>query len=42
VSADVDWGDWSNASRRRGVPQFSERCFAMVTGAKTRAMGVQD
>jgi len=42
IPADVDWSDWSCASRRRGAPQFSERCFAMVTGAKTRAMGVQD
>ena len=39
---DADWSDWSAASRRRGVPRFDERCFAMITGAQTRAMGVQD
>lgn len=40
--ADIDWSDWNAASRRRGVPGFDERCFAMITGAKTRAMGVTD
>ena len=41
-SADIDWTDWSPESRRCGVPAFDERCFAMVTGANTRAMGVSD
>ena len=38
----IDWEGWSSASRRHGTPQFSERCFAMITGAKTRALGVRD
>ena len=38
----IDWQGWSAASRRHGAPQFDERCFAMITGAKTRAMGVSD
>lgn len=38
----VEWEGWSSASRRHGAPQFSERCFAMITGAKTRALGVRD
>ena len=36
----LDWAGWSSDSRRHGEPQFDERCFAMITGAKTRAMGV--
>lgn len=39
---EVDWSDWSPATRRPGAPAFDERCFAMVTGAGTRAMGVSD
>lgn len=38
----IDGGDWNPASRRSGVPAFDERCFAMITGAKTRALGVRD
>ena len=38
----IDWHGWNVASRRHGTPQFDERCFAMITGAKTRAMGVRD
>lgn len=41
-AADRDWSGWNAASRRRGIPAFGERCFAFVTGAKTRAMGVHD
>jgi len=41
-TADTDWDGWSPASRRHGIPAFDERCFAMVTGANTRAMGVSD
>ncbi len=37
---ELDWDGWSSDSRRHGAPQFDERCFAMITGAKTRAMGV--
>ena len=40
--ADIDWDGWSAASRRHGTPAFDERCFAMVTGASTRALGVRD
>lgn len=40
--ADTDWDGWSAASRRHGIPAFDDRCFAMVTGATTRAMGVSD
>ncbi len=40
--AETDWDGWSAASRRHGIPAFNERCFAMVTGATTRAMGVRD
>ena len=40
--ASTDWDGWSAASRRHGIPAFDERCFAMVTGAKTRALGVRD
>lgn len=39
---EVDWSEWRRASRRCGVPAFGERCFAMITGAGTRAMGVRD
>ncbi len=39
---EIDWDGWNPASRRHGVPAFAEGCFAMVTGAKTRAMGVRD
>ncbi len=39
---DTDWDGWSAVSRRHGIPAFDERCFAMVTGASTRAMGVRD
>jgi 1,2-phenylacetyl-CoA epoxidase catalytic subunit len=38
----VDWEGWSAARRRHGVPRFDETCFAMITGARTRAMGVRD
>ncbi len=41
-SASVDWTGWSRASRRHGIPSFDESCFAMITGARTRAMGVRD
>jgi phenylacetate-CoA oxygenase PaaI subunit len=41
-SLDIDWSDWSPATRRSGAPAFDETCFAMVTGARTRAMGVSD
>jgi len=41
-AVDIDWSDWSPASRRCGAPAFDETCFAMVTGARTRAMGVSD
>ena len=40
--AHTDWEGWNAASRRHGIPAFDERCFAMVTGAKTRAMGVRE
>jgi len=39
---EIDWSSWNPASRRCGVPAFEERCFAMITGAGTRAMGVSD
>jgi phenylacetate-CoA oxygenase PaaI subunit len=41
-TVDIDWSDWNPSTRRRGKPAFDERCFAMVTGARTRAMGVSD
>jgi phenylacetate-CoA oxygenase PaaI subunit len=37
---DVDWDGWNDASRRHGVPEFDDLCFAMITGANTRALGV--
>lgn len=38
----IDWEGWSPASRRHGAPAFAERCFEMITGARTRALGVRD
>ena len=38
----IDWEGWSPASRRHGAPAFDERCFEMITGARTRALGVRD
>ncbi len=40
AAGDVDWDGWNNASRRHGVPEFDDVCFAMITGANTRALGV--
>ena len=41
-ATDIDWSAWNPASRRVGAPEFDEVCFSMITGARTRAMGVQD
>jgi phenylacetate-CoA oxygenase PaaI subunit len=41
-AARIVWDGWSAASRRHGVPAFDDDSFAMITGAKTRAMGVRD
>ncbi len=38
----IDWQGWSSASRRHGIPAFDDDSFAMITGARTRAMGVSD
>ena len=42
-AADVEilWEGWSRTSRRHGIPAFEDACFAMITGAKTRALGVR-
>ncbi len=42
AAVDIDWDGWNNASRRHGVPEFDDVCFAMITGAKSRALGVRD
>ena len=42
AGVEIEWSGWHPASRRCGVPAFGERCFAMITGAGTRALGVRD
>lgn len=42
LTRDPEWEGWSEASRRRGVPDFDAESFAMLTGAHARAMGVSD
>lgn len=38
----VDFDGWDPRTRRRGVPDYDEASFAMLTGAHARAIGVQD
>ena len=38
----IDWKDWSETSRRHGLPDFDDESFGMLTGAHARAMGVRD
>ncbi len=40
AAVEIDWDGWNNASRRHGAPEFDDVCFAMITGANTRALGV--
>jgi ring-1,2-phenylacetyl-CoA epoxidase subunit PaaC len=37
-AADIDWDGWNKVGRRHGVPAFDDDCFAMITGANTRAV----
>lgn len=42
VTEEVDFDGWNAASRRHGAPAFGDGCFAMISGAETRALGVRD